>query len=86
MTMNAKVAILFAALTAVVLSGCDMPERSKPLGQSGMVDIFVFCDPERGVEYLVFDKAGDSAAVTPRLKADGTLFRCEVKGDGHVQK
>lgn len=71
----------FAVLVAVLaLAGCGTPEEQQAYATQSaeryLASLTIAC--RDGVQYLV-GLAGNASVLTPRMKPDGTTYRCEVR-------
>lgn len=71
--------VLICLLTACApvkgnYAGIDESTTNKILLNSGSMFVYTFCDEETGVWYV-----SSSRGVTPRLKADGSLYVSEKR-------
>lgn len=58
-------------LISLLVISCDYQER---IDESGDSRVIFYCDPETKVEYVVYGFGCDGKGITPRLKADGSLY------------
>lgn len=54
-------------LISLLVISCDYQEKTD---ESGDRNVIFYCDPETKVEYVVYG----FGCITPRLKADGSLY------------
>jgi uncharacterized lipoprotein YehR (DUF1307 family) len=80
-----KISKIVLGLTVIVaLTGCDTkptnptpPTEETETNMSGIFSsVRVYCDKEKGVEYIFF-KSGYAGGATIRRNADGTVSTCK---------
>ena len=69
-----KISLVLAII--MIFTGCDDgSQKTKNTDTSVNRGINVYCDKEKGVEYLIF-KGHKSGGMTIRTNADGSVSKC----------
>ena len=89
--MKKKVLLSIITVVTILFTGCttvsDMVDDSAVHVNDNIIDnsifpkdygeVYIYTDPETGVEYLIFSKSAGYAGmggITPRLNVDGSLY------------
>lgn len=65
-----KTLIIFSLV--LTITGCN---SSQKLSTGVTADVSIFCDEEKGVEYLIFD-GYNSGGMTVRYNINGSISKC----------